>query len=486
MQLLKSAKTCLVVLAISGLAACSSSESAKEQVKTQYTYVAEDALIIGMKVEDAVGNQATEISPGEYQFALGVVPTPPVEFRSQNTDENPFATYQDIDESGDLSEADLAYSVGFDMQFVPPANETTGQAAVFANPIAALIPATGVPANGIGGIPANVINEAINKGVKGAATTQIQINGEETTIKEVIAKTSAKITAIQEALVAKSGQKVSGGNTASIKLLQDASLSSVGSLTDDTKFAEFFDAAINNSATDNDTKDLLKQAAIQVGANIAAVKAATTGTQKVVFESIIKVVQQQVKTTTTSSQVANLIKSSTVTNSVKGINTSIKLAEEVKNSGGKAAFINSLLLIPVPGTEAPLIEDNVSGFELTFNATNNQIAMAATGAFFDGLNLTYDAASATYFAVTGSQAVFVSLSANSQFLPGADIGNVRLMATCSFDFTTQTCGANNQALGIYTLATKAELCSQFDNAPANESFLQNLNANYGDACNTGN
>ena len=463
------------------LAACSSSESAKDQIKNQYTYVAEDALIIGLSVVDGAGNTATEISPGEYQFAEGITPTAPVEFTSQNTDEQPFLTFQDIDESGDLSEADIAYNVGFEMQFVPTADPATGQVALFANPIAALIPASGVPADGIGGLPQAVVQEALTKGVKAASTTSIELNGETTTIKDVIAKTSAKLTAVQEAIVAKEGVKVSAGNKNSLNLLKQAASSTTGSLVTDIGLSDFLSSAVDSLTLDSASKDLVKEAAKQIAATISASKVGASS-QKVVYETVVKVVQSTVKPTTTTQQVTSSITTNKVKTSAEGINTSIKLAEQVKQTGGKATFINSLLLVPVPGNEGELITNSVAGFEMTFNATSNQITLAATGASFDGLVLAYNAESAVYAGVSGNQAVFVSLSANAEFLSGFDLGNVRLLASCTFDFQLGTCGADNQDMGIYPLATKAEFCAAMDSSSPSESFLQSLNANYGENC----
>ncbi|WP_440906271.1 hypothetical protein ACMZOO_08585 [Catenovulum sp. SX2] len=463
------------------LAACSSSESAKDQVKNQYTYLAEDAVIIGLSVVDGIGNTATEISPGEYQFAEGVTPVAPVEFTSRNTDTDAFLTFQDIDESGDLSEADISYNAGFELQFVPEADPATGQVSLFANPIVALIPATGIPADGIGGLPQAVVQEALTRGVKAASTTSIELNGETTTIKDVIAKTSAKLTAVQEVIVAKEGLKVSAGNKNSLNLLKQAIGSNTGSLVTDTGLSDFLAAAVDSLTLDNDSKDLVKEAAKQIAATIAASKLGSS-TQKVVYESVIKVVQSSVRTTTTTQQVTTLITATTVKSSAEGINTSIKLAEQVQQSGGKTAFINSLLLVPVPGNEGELITNSVAGFEMTFNATTNQITLAATGASFDGLVLAYNADSAVYAGVSGNQAVFVSLSANAEFLSGFDLGNVRLLASCTFDFDLGLCGTDNQDMGIYPLATKAEFCAAMDSASPSESFLQNLNANYGENC----
>ncbi|EWH11651.1 hypothetical protein DS2_02460 [Catenovulum agarivorans DS-2] len=463
------------------LAACSSSESAKDQVKNQYTYVAEDALIIGLSVVDGDGNTATEIAPGEYQFAEGVTPVPPVEFASRNTDEQAFLTFQDIDESGDLSEADIAYNVGFEMQFVPEADPATGQVALFANPIAALIPATGIPASGIGGLTQEIVQEALTKGVKAASTAPTTINGEVTTIKDVIAKTSAKLTAVQEAIVAKEGNKVSAGNKNSLNLLKEAASSTNGSLVSDTGLSDFLNSAINTLGLSTGDQELVKEAAKQIALTISASKVGS-GTQKVLYESIIKVVQTKVKPTSSTQQITTSITTDAVKSSAEGLNTSIELAEQVKQTGGKAAFINSLLLAPVPGNEGELLDNSVAGFEMTFNSASNQITLAATGASFDGLVLSYTPDSGVYAGIAGNQAVFVSLSANAEFLSGFDLANVRLMASCTFDFELGMCGSDNQDMGIYPLATKAELCAAMDSTTPSESFLQSLNANYGENC----
>ncbi|KMT66063.1 hypothetical protein [Catenovulum maritimum] len=481
MQHLLKRNSLFLILLLNGLSACSDSDSARKQIN--YSFVAEDAALIGLDVSDNAGNQATESSPGTYSFDAGVVPQPPVTFVTRNTDSEPFNSFQDLDASGDLSEADIAYNVGFSLKFIPQINpDEAGITSVFANPITALIPAQGTT-GGLGGLNLSEVNSALSGGVKNA----------DPVLQTKLQKIAAKITAVQEAIVASTGQKASKTNLTSINLLDRFNLSS-DTLTDDTKLNQLVDSALDSSGLSTESIQVVKATATQVGTNI---NKATSPTKGNLFESAIKLVQTEIKQTTTVAQVSSLISETKLLTALTQVVSGIDLAETVASSGGKEAFVASLLLVPPMDANGDIfpqgndvIQRGMSDFALSLNKTSNVITIADNGAYFSGagVQLSYSDTSKAYGGISGNDAYAISLNAIDLVgVEGYSLSQLRLISFCiDYDTSTQTCGVNNQGQQSYALATKAEICSAYDNQPLNESILQSINANYGDSCSTSN
>ncbi|MDC2891380.1 hypothetical protein [Psychrosphaera algicola] len=144
-------KQCLfVLLAIGVLQGCSRPGHSEVEVDPEpffYSFVAEDASLVGLLVSDSTGTVATEISPGVYQFGPDYLPTTPITFESKNLVE-PGASFQDIDEDGLKSATDINYNVGLEIAYIGSFS-ALGERTVFANPITALIPSTGIPLRGL-------------------------------------------------------------------------------------------------------------------------------------------------------------------------------------------------------------------------------------------------------------------------------------------------------------------------------------------------
>ena len=203
----------------------------------------EDAPIVNATIVDATGTEALEDStPGTYVFEAGYSPTLPLDTRSQNFvdngrvyvtfDENglPFTyndaenagdaavydseidgdvigplTFTDNDENGEYTPSvDSPYNASLTIDYAADATGSTSDV-IQANPVTALIPSDWDGEEEVAGLPAEVIDAAVSDGVSGASdeASSIDIDGDgvNDSIAEVVQKTAAAITTVQETLI---------------------------------------------------------------------------------------------------------------------------------------------------------------------------------------------------------------------------------------------------------------------------------------------
>ena len=258
-----------------------------------YKFKAEDANLLGLSVTDAAGNSATEIEPGVYQFAENLVPETPIRFVSNNLVEAG-TTFQDVDEDGELSGADLMYNVGFELNYIGNFS-TPGDRQVFANPLTALIPATGIPSSGIAGLPEQVFEIAISAGVAAAPETPVTLSGDvEEPVNQVISRSVAILTALQESIVITEGQN-DVAQSAAVQLLTeltDANLES--GLSDLADFSTSVQAAVELTTDPSRTAVVL-----QVATQVADMVSQTPATEVTFYEAVIVSVQENVSADST-------------------------------------------------------------------------------------------------------------------------------------------------------------------------------------------
>ena len=437
-----------------------------------YKLTAEDALLVGLKVIDASGLEAEEVEPGVYQFGEDVEPQTPIRFLSQNH-EAVNSSFQDIDQDGVLSGADVAYQVGFELHYI--GNFTaSGERAVFANPLTALIPATGIPANGIAGLPESVFETAIASGIAGAPTTLVQVAEEvELPMNTLIKRSAALLTAMQEGVQILVGG--ADGQTAAISFMTELNnLAPSSGLASPGSFLEAVQSALELTLS-AEKLEAASQIATQLGTIL--VEAEAEADDITFFEALILSVQQNVMSNSTAANiVANLTTAKYRANNNR-LKLAVKLSNQIAASGGLTAFLNSLMLVPIDigDNGQSLVDAAVSDFNLEFVATSGKVKFNAQNAFFDQAELDYYFEDDLYgVKVDDMHAVLMTLNANETNLLGAasaSVNSARLLALCWHDTEqSQTepeavCGADNTNLEFYGLATNGEICTaNFDQA----------------------
>lgn len=466
-------KQCLfVLLAIGVLQGCSRPGHSEVEVEPDpffYSFVAEDASLVGLLVSDSAGTVATEISPGVYQFAADYVPATPITFKSKNATE-PGVSFQDIDEDGIRGATDFNYNVGLEIAYIGSFS-ALGERTVFANPITALIPSAGIPSSGIGGLPEELFQLAFLTGIAGAPTTTIELSdGIEISVNEVLSRTAVLITALQEGIVILEGDPQAAVDVSIAVLAGFRDAAPTEGLADTTNFSIAMQSAIESHVSQAN-RDRVMQLASSIGNTLAGTSGATF------YEALILAVQHNVNS---SSTVASILEKLTVQEFSRldnGIQFAVKLANEIASSGGMSAFLDSLSIIPinVSGNGQSLVDEGVTDFNLELVTTTETIKLNAKDAFFDQSELTYYFDDDLYgVKVDADHAVLIALNANETNLLGAaqnGINSARLLALCwnsveqpnSTD--TDVCGSENANLEYYALATQSEVCAaDFDAA----------------------
>ncbi|MBU2881003.1 hypothetical protein KO525_15410 [Psychrosphaera sp. B3R10] len=466
-------KQCLfVLLAIGVLQGCSRPGHSEVEVDPEpffYSFVAEDASLVGLLVSDSTGTVATEISPGVYQFGPDYLPTTPITFESKNLVE-PGASFQDIDEDGLKSATDINYNVGLEIAYIGSFS-ALGERTVFANPITALIPSTGIPSSGIGGLPEELFQLAFLAGIAGAPTTTIELSdGIELSIKAVLSRTAVLLTALQEGIVILEGDTQAAVDVSIAVLASFRDAEPTEGLADITQLSIAMQSAIESHVSQANS-DKVMQLASSIGNTLASTTDATF------YEALILAVQQNVNA---SSTVASILEKLTVQEFSRldnSIQFAVKLANEIAESGGMSAFLNSLSIVPinVSGNGQSIVDDGVTDFNLELITSTETIKLNGSDAFFDQSELTYYFEDDLYgVKVDADHAVLIALNANETNLLGAaqnGINSARLLALCwnsveqpnSSD--SDVCGSENANLEYYALATQSEVCAaDFDAA----------------------
>lgn len=433
-----------------------------EPINFVYSFVAEDARIVGLLVTDRAGASATEVSPGVYEFAQSYEPELPITFASQNTSETA-VTFQDIDGNGEYGNADIRYNVGFEIAYIGNF-DNAGQRQLFGNPLTALIPAEGIPSSGIAGVPEQVLQQALLAGVDNASEASVTLpDGTNISTRQLIKRSVALITSVQEAIVSVQGQSSNSINTAKQLLieLRNADLST--GLDDPTDFVVSAQDII--AILTQEDSAVVTQVAQQVGEILASEQ----GGNLSFFESLVLTVQQGVSPDSTSESVAANVSVNSAVATDNGVEFAINLVEEIEQAGGLAAFLNSLVLVPIDAGDngKSLVDGQVSDFNLELLTDTTEVQLNATNAFFDDAVLEYFFADDLYgVKVDDNHAVLMTLNANETNLLGAasrGVNAARLLALCWNEIeqneqSDDVCGVDNVNLEFYALATSEEVC----------------------------
>ncbi len=504
----------------------------------------EDAPIVNAIVVDATGTQAIEGSPpGTYAFEAGYSPTLPLETRSQNFIDNgrvyvtfdnglPFTyddsenagddavynadidgdvigplTYTDNDENGEYSASvDSPYNASLTIDYAADASGTTSDV-IQANPVTALIPGDWDGEEEVAGLPAEVLDSAASDGVSGAsdAVSSIDTDGDgiNEPISEIVQKTAAAITTVQETLIsngvapdatgdivnaiADTGETVvSTGNDVG----EEASglTEAVGAATE-TVVAE---AQANGTAeelfvesSDGESVDITAATENLVAAATVIAEVTEVAVEQIedanFAEAINSVVKEALPDTleeTTQVDVTEITEE--VVTSVEGAEAAQEAAAAVVDAGGEEVFIQSLNILPIYNPDTKEAADSglidrlslteigvVEGFNLTLSGSGADKVITididdALASPIDQLALNYDINQDIYTAIfDGDNAIIINL--NAQF-------GSRLIGIClGFDSTTQLCSdnvttANSSGIVYYALATNDQICSYLHDA----------------------
>lgn len=469
----------LLIIVLGFLQGCGRSGSSEvEEVEDpfQYKFVAEDGALIGLSVIDNSGTAATEVTPGVYQFAEDYEPVPPIKFVSQNRSELG-SSFQDLDSDNERTAADIDYNVSLELAYIGEF-QAAGDREVYANPITALIPASGIPSAGIGGLPEDLLVFAFRLGIENAPTTGVTItDGVELSVKQVLSRTAALITALQEGIYIIEGSNEAAGEISHAVLvgLRAAELSS--GLLDTSNFSSVAQSAIEASVSQAN-RDKVMQLASSLGILLM------TEFDVQFYESLILTVMRNVTADSSVEAIAGSLTAQAFKRNDLGVQYAIKLATDIAASGGMSAFLNGLSIVPIAigNNGTSLVDDGVSDFNLELVEATANVKINATDAFFDQVELQYYFADDLYGAtVDTNHAVLMALNANETNLLGAHdqgFNSVRLLALCwheveqNNDENSEVCGTDNSNLEFYGLATEAEVC----NAAFDEVELAQINA----------
>lgn len=509
----------------------------------------EDAPIVNAIVVDATGTQALEgATPGTYAFESGYSPTLPLDTRSQNFVDNgrvyvtfddnglPFTyndsenagddavynaeidgevigplTYTDNDENGEYSASvDSPYNASLTIDYSADASGTTSDV-IQANPVTALIPSGWDGEEEIAGLPAEVLDSAVSDGVSGAsdALSSIDTDGDgvNESIAEIVQKTAAAITTVQETLISNGVSPDATGDI--VNAIADTG-ETVVSTEDDTDgeasgLAEAVGAAtetvVAEAQANGTAEELFVASTDETGeeqpVDIAAATENLVVAAKVIAE-VTEVAVEQVDDASFAEAINSVVKEALpdtleettqvsvteiaeeVATSVEGAEAAQQAAADVVESGGEEVFIQSLNILPVyyadtkRAASSGLIDGLslteigvVEGFTLALSGTGpNKVITVdvddALASSIDQLALNYDINQEIYSATfDGDNAIIINL--NAQY-------GTRLIGIClGYDGATQLCSGNvtsenTSGIVYYALATSDQICSYLHDA----------------------
>lgn len=561
----------LAPLLVIGLTACSGGTSGGggfnppvvvPEPEVTVSVLLEDAPIVNAIVVDAAGTQAAEgATPGTYAFESGYSPTLPLDTSSQNFvdngrvyvtfDENglPFTyndaenagdaavydadidgevvgplTYTDNDENGEYSASvDSPYNASLTIDYAADATGSTSDV-IQANPVTALIPADWNGEDDVAGLPVEVIEAAATEGVSSATDEESSIDidgdGVNESIAEVVQLTAAAITTVQQTLIsngvspdatsdivnaiADTGESVvsteaveddAGGVDEEASGLADAISAATQVVVEEAQANDTVEELFienTNEAGEVEAVDLTVATenlvvAAEVIAEVTEVAVAQVDDSSVA-ESISAVVEEALPDTLEETVVV-VVETITaeVEDSVAEAEAELEAAVEVTESGGEEVFIQSLNILPIYYADTKqaaysglldglsLTEIGVvEGFSLTLTGTGVDKVITidvdeALASSIDQLVLAYDINEDIYTATfDDDNAVIVNL--NGQY-------GSRLLGIClGFDSTTQLCAGNVSSVntsGIvyYGLATSDQICTYLhDTTDATSTF----------------
>jgi hypothetical protein len=514
----------------------------------------EDAPIVNGIVVDSADTAATEgATPGTYLFAAGYSPTLPLNTKSKNFIDNgrvyvtfvngqPFTyndaenagdaavydadtdgdvvgplTFTDNDENGEFSPSvDTPYNASLTIGYAPSATGTTSDV-IQANPVSALIPSGWNGEDEVAGLPSEVIEAATTQGISGAsaAVSSIDTDGDgvNESIAEIIQKTAAAITTVQETLISNGiSPDATGDIVSAIVATGESVVSSTAAGGGTSGLAEAVGAAtkaVVEEAQANGSVEALFVASTDASGEVQPIDVTAAASNLVVAAEVIAEVTEvaiaqiddaslaesirdvvaDVMPDTLEESVAVVVASvtSAVEDGVEGAEASLDAAQAVTQSGGEGVFIQSLNILPVyyADTKQAAYSGLLDGLSLTEIGVVEgfSLALSGTGADkvitidvdealaspIDQLTLAYDINDDIYTGIfDNDNAIIINLS--GQF-------GSRLMGIClGYDSSSQLCAGNVSAVntsGIlyYSLATSEQICAYLhDSTDAESSF----------------
>jgi len=512
----------------------------------------EDAPIVNGNVVDSAGTAAIEgATTGTYFFEAGYSPTLPLNIKSKNFIDNgrvyvtfvnglPFTyndaenagdaavydadtdgdvvgslTFTDNDENGEFSPSvDTPYNASLTIGYASAATGTTSDV-IQANPVSALIPSDWNGEDEVAGLPSEVIEAATTQGISGASAAASSIDtdgdGVNETIAEIVQKTAAAITTVQETLISNGiSPDATGEIVSAIVATGESVVSSTAADGGTSGLAEAVEAAtkaIVEEAEVNGTVEALFVANTDASGEVQPIDVTAAainlvGAAKVIAEvtevaiaqiddaslaESIRDVVADVMPDTLEESVTVVIASvtSAVEDGVEGAEASLDAAQEVTQSGGEGVFIQSLNILPVyyADTKQAAYSGLLDGLSLTEIGVVEgfSLALAGTGADkiitidvdealaspIDQLALDYDIDDDIYTGTfDGDNAIIINLS--------GPFGS-RLIGIClGYDSTSKLCAGNvseENTSGVlyYTLATREQICAYLHDATDAES-----------------
>ena len=512
----------------------------------------EDAPIANGVVVDSAGTAAIEgATPGTYVFEAGYSPTLPLKTKSKNFIDNgrvyitfvnglPFTyndaenagdaavydavidgdvvgslTYTDNDENGEFSPSvDTPYNASLTIGYASTASGTTSDV-IQANPVSALIPSDWNGEDEVAGLPSEVIDAAATLGVSNASDTLSSIDtdgdGVNETIAEIIQKTAAAITTVQETLISNGISPDATGDIVSAITATGESV--VSSTTADGGTSGLADAvgaatkAVVEEAEANGTAEALFVASTDASGEVLPIDISSATSNLVTAAEVIAEVTEvaiaQIDDPSLAESIRDVVAdvmpdsleesveievasvTSTVEDGVEGAEASLDAAQEVTQSGGEGVFIQSLNILPLyyADTKQAAYSGLLDGLSLTEIGVVEGFSLALSGSGadkvitidvdealaspVDQLALAYDINDDIY---TGTfdddNAIIINLS--------GPFGS-RLIGIClGYDSTSKLCAGNvseENTSGVlyYTLATREQICAYLHDATDVES-----------------
>ena len=504
----------------------------------------EDAPIVNATIVDATGTEAFEGStPGTYVFEAGYSPTLPLDTRSQNFvdngrvyvtfDENgsPFTyndaenagdaavydseidgdvvgplTFTDNDENGEYSPSvDSPYNASLTIDYAADASGSTSDT-IQANPVTALIPGDWDGEEEVAGLPAEVIDSAISDGVSGASdqASSIDIDGDgvNDSIAEVVQKTAAAITTVQETLISNGVSADATGDIVNaiaetgetVVSVDDASGAEASGLAD--AFGAATQAVVEEAQANGTAEDLFVPATDESGVeqpvDLAAAAVNLVAAVEVIAE-VTEVAIAQVEDASLAEAINSVVSDALpdsleetgavdpesiteeVVASVEGAEAAQQAAADVTAAGGEEVFIQGLNILPMyyADTKAAANSGLIDGLSLTEIGVVEGFSLGLSGSGgdkvitidvddalaspIDQLALAYDIAEDIYSATFGDDnAIIINL--NAQY-------GTRLIGIClGFNSTTQLCSGNissvnSSGIVYFALATSEQICA---------------------------
>ncbi|MDC2891381.1 hypothetical protein [Psychrosphaera algicola] len=196
-----------------------------------------------------------------------------------------------------------------------------------------------------------------------------------------MSRTAVLLTALQEGIVILEGDTQAAVDVSIAVLASFRDAEPTEGLADITQLSIAMQSAIESHVSQANS-DKVMQLASSIGNTLASTTDATF------YEALILAVQQNVNA---SSTVASILEKLTVQEFSRldnGIQFAVKLANEIAESGGMSAFLNSLSIVPinVSGNGQSIVDDGVTDFNLELITSTETIKLNGSDAFLTKVN----------------------------------------------------------------------------------------------------